>query len=72
MKIVKFKNGKYGVRRFNWDIWSFEFEFCTNAGIFNSEHPRSVIEFNSLKEAEGAMSKAKQLKARRSDIGKPV
>ena len=74
VKIVKFKDGKYGVRRFNWSILEFEFLdrdsfywFIDGGCIFKHCH------FDSIEKCNKVFSAFKDIEARKKkDIGKPI
>ena len=74
VKIVKFKDGKYGVRRFNWSYLCFEFLcpqfqcwFTFQGNILKYCHLESVEKCHTV------FSAFKDIEARKKeDIGKPI
>ena len=74
MKIVKFKDGKYGVRRFNWSILGFEFLGPQGRCWFTfQEYILDFCHFDSIEKCHTVFSAFKDIEARKKkDIGKPV
>ncbi len=67
MKIVKFKNGKYGVRKWAWIGWVF----ATNkSGDWEEKSDRMVQEFKTLEYAEEVYRDMESRKDKPNDYGK--
>lgn len=79
MKIVQFKNGKYGARRRDWQLWGLEFKFLSRGGFWNSKAVPSLdrdYSFDTIKEVQLIIKKSKEEEERFNkawnDIGRKV
>lgn len=74
MKIVKFKNGKYGVRRFS--IFSIGFEFLGSQSECWFSFQGGILrncQFNSIEKCNEVIAAHKKIiEAKKKDIGKAI
>lgn len=76
MKIVQFKNGKYGARRSNWQLWGLGFEFLSRRGFWNYKTEPSLnrdYSFDTIKEVQLIIKRSKEVERyNKADLGKKV
>ena len=71
MKIVKFKNGTYGVRKWSWK--TLEFVFALNkSGQFAEKSCFYVQEFDTLEYAVEVMKKITKNTEKNLDVGTAI
>ena len=67
MKIVKFKNGKYGVRKWSWIFGRL---FAINkSGVWKPKNDVWIQEFDSLEYAKEVLADMEQRKSVTKDTG---
>jgi hypothetical protein len=68
MEVVKFKNGKFGVRRYGF--FGYGYEFAINkSGSWSPKSSKLVQEFNSELFAEEVLEHVRGIQERDSDMG---
>jgi len=70
MKIVKFKNGNYGIRKWSW-FWGWVFAL-NNSGRWDVKGARWVQEFSTLETAEKVFNNILKAGHKDKDMGTPL
>lgn len=71
MKIVKFNNGKYGVRKWSWSQGQYVYA-VNSSGCWSPKTRELIQEFDSLEYAEIVLDKIQGFDKSERDKGSPV
>jgi hypothetical protein len=69
MKIVKFSNGKYGVRKLTWKGYVFA---INKSGLWGRKSNNLIQEFSSLEFAQDVKLEMQERATTSNDVGIPI